>query len=132
MEIKGIEPHSPPQPAAPIAPDAGASDPRVDPEQRVPPPEETQADNKTQGEETQADNKALGERRNQPPDDRGAAPRPAIHRLELRIDDATHEVFGRVVDSETGESVREIPSQELRRVYAQLLEQLGPLVDETA
>jgi len=53
-------------------------------------------------------------------------------RLELSIDEGTNQVFGRIVDAETGQEVRQIPAKELRAMSAQIREMLGHLVDETA
>lgn len=53
-------------------------------------------------------------------------------RLELAIDEDTKQVFGRVVDTETGRAVRELPAKELRHMAAQIKEMLGPIVNEVA
>jgi uncharacterized FlaG/YvyC family protein len=52
-------------------------------------------------------------------------------RLELRIDDATNQVFGRVIDRETGEEVRQIPAESIRHLQAISRELFESLVDET-
>lgn len=52
-------------------------------------------------------------------------------RVELHVDKDTGEVFGRVVNRETGEEVREIPARELRRLDAKTMELLGFMIDKT-
>ncbi len=54
------------------------------------------------------------------------------NRLELLIDEATNEVFARLVDPETGKAVREIPVKELRHMKADLEKLLTLAVDEIA
>lgn len=66
------------------------------------------------------------------PGDKPKVPiRPRFH-LELSIDEGTNQVFGRIVDAETGREVRQIPAKELRQMSAKIREMLGRLVDETA
>ncbi len=74
---------------------------------------------------------------NRESDNRGEAEKPRIPivsgtRIELRVDEATNEVFGRVVDVATGEAIRELPSKELRRLEAKTLALLGHIIDKTA
>lgn len=66
--------------------------------------------------------------------DRSDAPKPekARFRIELAVDQDTHQVFGRVIDTETGRAVRELPAKELRHMAAQIKEMLGPVVNEVA
>jgi uncharacterized FlaG/YvyC family protein len=79
--------------------------------------------------ETKADNKARPHRqRNQEPHQGPTIPGV---RLELRIDDATNQVFGRVIDRETGEEVRQIPAESIRHLQAISRELFESLVDET-
>ena len=70
-----------------------------------------------------------------PPPDTGAKPDfPSItnHRLELRVDEGTGEVFARVINDDTGRAIEEIPAKELRHLAAQIKELLGRLLDRTA
>ncbi|MCZ6665927.1 MAG: flagellar protein FlaG [Gammaproteobacteria bacterium] len=52
-------------------------------------------------------------------------------RLELRIDDETKQVFGRIVDQDTGEEIRQIPTESIRHLQAITRELFGDLVNET-
>jgi len=56
----------------------------------------------------------------------------ANHRLELRVDEDTGEVFARVINGDTGRAIDEIPAKELRHLAAQIKELLGQLLDRTA
>ena len=58
-----------------------------------------------------------------------APPIPKI-RADLRYDESTKRVVGRIYDENTGEAIRELPPEELRQLYAKTREMLGPLVDE--
>ena len=53
-------------------------------------------------------------------------------RLEIDIDEAAGQVYGRVVDRDTGEEITEIPSKEMRALMARARELLGPLFDVKA
>ena len=53
-------------------------------------------------------------------------------RQQLYVDESTHEVYGRVFDRNSGELLREIPSQELRNLRAVVQELYGSLIDELA
>jgi hypothetical protein len=83
-------------------------------DKRVPPATETKADNKAR-----------------PHRQRHQGPTIPGVRLELRIDDATNQVFGRVIDRETGEEVRQIPAESIRHLQAISRELFESLVDET-
>lgn len=60
-------------------------------------------------------------------------PQPVIHsRTELTVDKSINRVVARVIDEDTGEEIREVPTKGLRRLYAAIRETLEPLVDESA
>ena len=59
-------------------------------------------------------------------------PSVANHRLELRVDEGTGEVFARVINDDTGREINEIPAKELRHLAAQIKELVGKLLDQTA
>ncbi len=63
-----------------------------------------------------------------------AAPGPEIAHThaELAFDEALNRVVGRIVNEQTGETVHEFPSEQLKALYLKMREDLGPLVDETA
>ena len=118
MEIRSSIPTSLPANETAPASKATADDPRVSEAQRITPPREAQGENREDKTRREAE----------------APKRPIITgtRLELRVDEGTKEVFGRVVNRETGEAVREIPAKELRRLEAKTIELLGAIVDKTA
>ena len=58
-----------------------------------------------------------------------APPIPKI-RAELRYDESINRVVGRIYDETTGEAIREVPPEELVRLYAKTREMLGPLGNE--
>lgn len=91
--------------------------------QRVPPTTDVKADNKV---------REHYERDNEPREDRKEHKPPEVTRLrlELRIDDETNQVFGRIVDQESGEEIRQIPTESIRRLQAITRELFGDLVDE--
>ncbi len=60
------------------------------------------------------------------------APRVVQTHVELAFDKTINRVVGRVVDETTGETILEIPPEQLKALYTKMREQLGPLVDETA
>ncbi len=60
------------------------------------------------------------------------APLVTATRAEIRYDQNIDRVVGRIVDEETGETLHEVPPEELRRLYAAIREMVGPLVDESA
>jgi uncharacterized FlaG/YvyC family protein len=92
----------------------GGAEHQAQRDKRVPPATETKADNKARPQR----------QRHQGPTIPGV-------RLELRIDDATNQVFGRVIDRETGEEVRQIPAESIRHLQAISRELFESLVDET-
>ena len=49
--------------------------------------------------------------------------------LQLDIDQATNQVYAKIVDPGTGDLVREIPSQKLRALQAFAMKTLKPTVD---
>lgn len=49
--------------------------------------------------------------------------------LQLDIDDAAGQVFGVVVDAESGEVILQIPTKEMRALMARARELLGPILD---
>lgn len=59
-------------------------------------------------------------------------PKHARFRIELAVDQETHQVYGRVIDAVTGREVRELPAKELRHMAAQIKEMLAPVVNEVA
>ena len=59
-----------------------------------------------------------------------SAPTAPKIRADLRYDETTKRVVGRIYDENTGEDIREMPPEELRRLYAKTREMLGPLFDE--
>ncbi len=60
------------------------------------------------------------------------APQVAHTRAELEFDEALNRVVGRIVDETTGETILEIPPEQLKALYTKMREQLGPLVDGSA
>ncbi len=60
------------------------------------------------------------------------APQVAHTHAELEFDAALNRVVGRVVDETTGETILEIPPEQLKALYTKMREQLGPLVDGSA
>jgi flagellar protein FlaG len=50
--------------------------------------------------------------------------------LEFKIHEKTNEIIVRIVDTETKEVVREIPSEKILDMFASMLELAGLLVDE--
>lgn len=53
-------------------------------------------------------------------------------KLQLDIDEAAGEVYGRIVDKTTGKAIAEVPSREVRALMARARELLGPLCDVKA
>ncbi len=53
-------------------------------------------------------------------------------RAELQFDDSIKRLVGRIVNETTGETVVEIPPEELISLYQKTAEMLGPLGDEKA
>ncbi len=60
------------------------------------------------------------------------APQIAHTHAELEFDEALNRVVGRIVDETTGETIHEIPPEQLKALYTKMREQLGPLVDGSA
>ncbi len=60
-----------------------------------------------------------------------AAPGPRVTHThtEMRFDEALNRVVGRIVNEETGETIQEIPPEELKALYTKMREHLGSLVD---
>jgi uncharacterized FlaG/YvyC family protein len=104
MEIRAIAPTNPPAPAAAPAPEAK-------------PP-------RTVERNLQSTSGAAAEA--------VLAPRIAQTHVELAFDATINRVVGRVVDETTGETILDIPPEQLKALYSKMREQLGPLVDETA
>ena len=59
-------------------------------------------------------------------------PQIAHTHAELQFDEALNRIVGRVVDETTGETIHEIPPEQLKALYSKMREQLGSLVDGTA
>ena len=51
---------------------------------------------------------------------------------ELQFDKTLNRVVGRIVNEETGETILELPPEQLRALFTKMREQLGSLVDGTA
>ena len=117
MEFRTISPPAPVPSVSPMKP--GGAEHQAQRDKRVPPATETKADNKSRQHRQRSDAPK------QPP--------PSIPgmRLELRIDEATNQVFGRVIDRETGEEVRQIPAESIRHLQAISRELFDSFVDET-
>ncbi len=60
------------------------------------------------------------------------APRVVHTHAELEFDETLNRIVGRVVDETTGETIHEIPPEQLKALYTKMREQLGPLVDGSA
>ncbi len=60
------------------------------------------------------------------------APQVAQTHVELAFNPTINRVVGRVVDDTTGETLLDIPPEQLKALYTKMREQLGPLVDVTA
>ncbi len=60
------------------------------------------------------------------------APQIARTHAELEFDETLNRMVGRVVDETTGETIHELPPEQLKALYTKMREQLGPLVDGTA
>lgn len=120
MEFRTISPPAPVPSATPMKP--GGTEHQAQRDKRVPPASETKADNKARPQRQRPEGQGQGQ--HQGPTIPGV-------RLELRIDDATNQVFGRVIDRETGEEVRQIPAESIRHLQAISRELFESLVDET-
>ncbi len=60
------------------------------------------------------------------------APQIARTHAELEFDETLNRIVGRVVDETTGETIHEVPPEQLKALYTKMREQLGPLVDGSA
>lgn len=116
MEFRTVTPPAPVPSATPMKP--GGTEHQAQRDKRVPPVTETKADNKARPHRQRADVQ------------KSAPTIPGV-RLELRIDEATNRVFGRVIDRETGEEVRQIPAESIRHLQAISRELFDSFVDET-
>ncbi len=52
--------------------------------------------------------------------------------LQFEIDDTTHKVITKVIDRETGELIRQLPSEEVMRVARAMTKLQGLLVNQSA
>ena len=59
-------------------------------------------------------------------------PRIVHTHAELEFDETLNRVVGRIVNEETGETIHEMPPEQLKALFTKMREQLGPLVDGTA
>lgn len=91
---------------------------------RVPSTADVKADNKVR-EQHKQDDKPLGA-----PEERKLEVAPRV-RLELRIDEDTNQVFGAIIDAETGEEIRQIPAESIRHLQAISRELFIDLIDES-
>ncbi len=108
MEIRAITPTIPAAPAAAPAPEAS-------------PP---------QAVERNLQDTSVGPARAAPAGQE--RPQIAHTHVELKFDETLNRIVGRVVDESTGETIHEIPPEQLKALYTKMREQLGPLVDGTA
>ncbi len=60
------------------------------------------------------------------------APQIVHTHAELQYDEALNRVVGRIVNEQTGETIHEIPPEQLKALYLKMREHLGSLVDGTA
>ena len=60
------------------------------------------------------------------------APRVVHTHVELAFDQTINRVVGRIVNEQTGETIHEMPPEQLKALYTKMREQLGPLVNGTA
>jgi FlaG protein len=116
MEFRTISPPAPVPSATPMKP--GGTEDQAQRNKRVPP-----------ATDIKADNKPRAHRHSSEPPMRGPMI-PGV-RLELRIDESTNQVFGRVIDRETGKEVREIPAESIRHLQAISRELFDSLIDKT-
>lgn len=113
MDIRGIS--APPSPSSAL-PARPVTEPlRVPAENKpVEPVRETHIDTVTQG------------------NGKKFVPLPSSARLELDIDQATKQVYAKVVDTSTGTLLRELPSEHLRALHAFAIKAFKPIVDTKA
>ena len=60
------------------------------------------------------------------------APQAVHTHAELAFDEVINRVVGRIVNEQTGETIQELPPEQLKALYTKMREQLGPLVDGIA
>ncbi len=104
MDIRAITPMIPAAPAEPAAPEA----------------------NPPQVVERNLRDTSVG------PSQAARVPRVVHTHAELEFDRTLNRVVGRIVNEQTGETILEIPPEQLKALYTKMREQLGPLVDGTA
>lgn len=115
MDVRIFTPPTTQPSASPVPSGPGATHKAV--ARRVPPPETVKTDNKVQ------------EQRQHTPVVRPSSLQPV--RVELFVDDQTNQVFGRVVDRNTGKEIRQIPAEDVRRLQAISREMFGSILDQT-
>ena len=116
MEIRAITPTIPAAPATPAAvPAPGQGVPNTKP----PPAVERNLHDTSVGPARAAS--ASRER-----------PQVAHTHTELTFDETLNRIVGRVIDETTGETILEIPPEQLKALFTKMREQLGPLVDGSA
>lgn len=59
-------------------------------------------------------------------------PLPAVMELQLDIDEQTKTVIGRIVNPQTGEVIKQIPTKEMVHLMARNAELLGALLNKKA
>jgi len=59
-------------------------------------------------------------------------PLPAVMELQLDIDQTTRTVIGRIVNPQTGELVKQIPTEEMMHLMARNADLLGTLLNKKA
>jgi FlaG protein len=67
-----------------------------------------------------------------PADGKKLIPLVTPAKLELEVDQATQQVYAKVLDSSTGNILRELPSERLRALHAFGMKTLKPTVDTKA
>ena len=60
------------------------------------------------------------------------APRVVYTHTELAFDEVINRVVGRIVNEQTGETILEMPPEQLKALYTKMREHLGSLVDGIA
>jgi flagellar protein FlaG len=53
------------------------------------------------------------------------------HRLQFQVDSDSKDITVKVIDRETDKVIRELPSEELRRLHSRIRETIGFLFDQT-
>ncbi len=126
MEIRQTIPTSLPANETAASTTPPPNDPRQNEAPKINPPRELQGENRESDNQREAEKLPIQEA------EKPRIPIATGTRVELRVDEGTNEVFGRVINVETGEAIRELPTKELRRLEVTTLEQLGHLVDKIA